>query len=97
MNAPETFHKDSLYLADTHEVVNVSRELADYNMYAQDTALVEAVRREGAGWAHDKLTAFGALTGSADYLELGVQANRFGPESNCRRLPRRQFVFSLVD
>ena len=25
-------------------------------------------------------TSFGALTGSADYLELGVQANRFGPE-----------------
>jgi putative acyl-CoA dehydrogenase len=80
MNAPETFPKDSLYLADTHEVINVSRELADYNMYAQDAALVEAVRREGAGWAHDDLTAFGALTGSADYLELGVQANRFGPE-----------------
>ncbi|HMA09852.1 MAG TPA: acyl-CoA dehydrogenase family protein, partial [Ramlibacter sp.] len=39
-----------------------------------------AVRREGAAWAHDDLTAFGALTGSADYLELGVQANRFGPE-----------------
>src|SRR5512133_3088248 len=80
MNAPETFHKDSLYLADTHEVINVSRELVDYNMYAQDAALVEAVRREGALWAHDGLTAFGALTGSADYLELGVQANHFGPE-----------------
>ncbi|MGZ5276794.1 MAG: isovaleryl-CoA dehydrogenase [Caldimonas sp.] len=80
MNAPETFAKDSLYLADTHEVVNVSRELADYNLYAQDAALVEAVRREGAGWAHDDLTAFGAFTGSADYLELGVIANRFGPE-----------------
>ncbi len=80
MNAPDTFHKDSLYLADTHEVINVSRELADYNLYAQDAALLEAVRREGAGWAHDNLTAFGALTGSADYLELGVQANRFGPE-----------------
>jgi putative acyl-CoA dehydrogenase len=80
MNAPETFHKESLYLAHTHEVINVSRELADYNLYAQDAALVEAVRREGAGWAHDDLTAFGALTGSADYLELGVQANRFGPE-----------------
>ena len=27
------------YLADTHQVENVSCELADYNMYAQDTAL----------------------------------------------------------
>ena len=53
-------------LADTHEVINVSRELADFNAYTQDTALREAVGREGAGWAHDALTAFGRLTGSAD-------------------------------
>ncbi|MBI1905789.1 MAG: acyl-CoA dehydrogenase family protein [Rhodocyclales bacterium] len=68
------------YLASTHEVVNVSRELRDYNMYTQDQALVEALAREGAGWAHDDLTAFGRLAGSADYLELGVLANRFLPE-----------------
>ena len=41
MNAPETLLRDSLYLAETHEVVNVSRELVDYNPYAQDTALVD--------------------------------------------------------
>ena len=39
------------YLADTHQVENVSCELADYHMYAQDTALREAVQREGAAWA----------------------------------------------
>ena len=80
MNAPETLSKDKLFLADTHEVINVSRELVDYNLYAQDAALQEAVKREGAAWAHDDLTAFGKLTGSAGYLELGVLANRFGPE-----------------
>lgn len=68
------------FLADTHEVFNVSSELADYNMYLQDTALQEAVQREGAGASHDALTRFGALTGSADYLELGVQANKYLPE-----------------
>jgi putative acyl-CoA dehydrogenase len=68
------------FLAATHEVVNVSTELRDYNLYAQDSALREAVRREGAGWAHDALDAFGALTGSAQYLELGVLANKFTPE-----------------
>ena len=68
------------FLADTHEVFNVSSELADYNMYLQDTALQEAVQREGAGAAHDALTRFGALTGSAEYLELGVQANKYLPE-----------------
>ena len=69
-----------MFLADTHEVINVSRELVNTNLYVQDLALQEAVRREGAAWAHDDLTAFGKLTGSADYLALGVLANRFGPE-----------------
>ena len=66
MNAPETLLRDSLYLAQTHEVTNVSRELVDYNPYTQDTALVDGVAREGGGWAHDTLTAFGQLTGSAE-------------------------------
>ncbi len=67
-------------LADTHQVINVSHELADFNAYTQDVALREAVGREGAGWAHEALTAFGRLTGSAQYLELGVLANRNPPE-----------------
>ena len=80
MNAPESLLKDRLYLADTHEVINVSRELVDFNAYLQDRALQDAVQREGALWAHDALSAFGALTGSAAYLALGVLANRYGPE-----------------
>ena len=80
MNAPETLQRDSLYLAQTHEVVNVSRELVDYNPYTQDAALVDGVAREGGGWAHDALTAFGQLTGSAEYIELGALANRHPPE-----------------
>ena len=80
MNAPERLAKEALFLANTHEVVNVSRELVDYNPYLQDAALQEAVQREAAGWAHDRLTAFGALTGTADYIELGALANRNPPE-----------------
>ena len=38
------------------------------------------MRREGASWAHDALTDFGAFVGRAEYLELGVLANKFGPE-----------------
>jgi putative acyl-CoA dehydrogenase len=66
--------------ASTHEVTNVARELVDYNMYREDRALVEAVRREGAAWADGALAEFGALAGSGEYLELGVLANRFPPE-----------------
>ncbi|MBI5257811.1 MAG: isovaleryl-CoA dehydrogenase [Burkholderiales bacterium] len=68
------------WLAETHTVENVSRELADYNAYLQDAALQDAVAREGAAWAHQDLVAFGELTGSAAYLEHGVLANRHGPE-----------------
>jgi putative acyl-CoA dehydrogenase len=80
MNAPETLPRDTLYLAQTHEVSNVSRELVDYNPFTQDAALVEGVAREGAGWAQESLTAFGQLTGSAEYIELGALANRNPPE-----------------
>jgi putative acyl-CoA dehydrogenase len=80
MNAPEKLRKDSLYLAETHEVINVARDLVDYNLYLQDAALQEAVRREGAAWAHDDLAAFGKHLGAADYIELGVLANRVAPE-----------------
>ena len=68
------------YLADTHQVENVSCELADYNMYVQDTALREAVQREGAAWAEADLRRFGQLTGSAEYLEQGNLANKHLPE-----------------
>ncbi len=70
----------SKFLAETHETSNLSHELCDYNMYTQDAALVEAVQREGAAWAGEELVAFGKMTGSADYLELGQLANRFIPE-----------------
>ncbi|MBT9507728.1 isovaleryl-CoA dehydrogenase [Rhodoferax sp.] len=70
----------SLYLADTHEVSNLSSELCNYNLYTEDPALREAVQREGGQWAERELTEFGQLTGSADYLELGQLANKFQPE-----------------
>lgn len=77
--APQ-FKEDSRFLSCTHAVDNVAHELQDYNMYAQDTALREAVVREGAAWAEDGLMDFGRLTGSAEYMDLGVQANKFPPE-----------------
>jgi putative acyl-CoA dehydrogenase len=80
MNAPEHPGLQGPYLADTHEPSNLGSELVDYDMYRQDTALVEAVHREGAAWADTALGEFGRLAGSADYLELGALANRHAPE-----------------
>ncbi len=68
------------YGAVTHEVINQPVELTDYDLYDGDAALKEAVRREGAGWATDALGAFGARSGSAQYLEQGALANRNPPE-----------------
>ena len=83
MNAPERLShisSDTLYLADTHEVINVGHELVDHNAFEQDAALVEGVRQHGGDWALPELSAFGRLTGSADYIELGALANRHPPE-----------------
>jgi len=80
MNAPDPLASLAPALADTHQVFNVSRELVDFNAFECDPALVEAVEREGAGWARAELSEFGRLTGSADYLELGVLANHHPPE-----------------
>ena len=51
--------------ADTHEVTNQPPPLVDYNVFESDRPLVEAVEREGAAWAKDRLRAIGALAGSA--------------------------------
>ena len=80
MNAPHVPSQSALFLADTHEVFNVGRELVDFNAYLQDSALQQAVQREGAAWAQEALTHFGALTGSAETIELGVLANQHPPE-----------------
>ena len=63
----------------THEVVNQVPPLQDYDMFSGDAALVEAVAREGAGWAVDELRDFGQLTGSAALLEHGRLANERPP------------------
>ncbi len=80
MNAPGSLRPGSVYPDETHEVINVGRELVDYNLYETDAALQDAVQREGAAWAQAELTAFGARLGTAEYLALGVDANHVPPE-----------------
>jgi putative acyl-CoA dehydrogenase len=48
--------------------------LESYDLYSENRPLVEAVRREGAAWAQDRLGAFGRLCGGKP-LELGRLAN----------------------
>ena len=63
----------------THEVVNQVPPLVDYNVYAADRVLVEAVKREGADWAEGRISEVGALAGSEHVQALGAQANENPP------------------
>src|SRR4051812_25559127 len=63
----------------THEVTNQSVPLTDYDTFAADTALAEAVTREGAGWAQERLHALGRIAGSAEAQQWGVEANENPP------------------
>jgi putative acyl-CoA dehydrogenase len=64
----------------THDVTNQPPPLEGYDVFGADAALVEAVDREGAGWAAEDLHALGRLAGSAEAIGWGFDANRFPPE-----------------
>ncbi|MCX6466442.1 MAG: acyl-CoA dehydrogenase family protein [Pseudonocardiales bacterium] len=53
--------------------------LAPYDA-ADDAALLEGLRREGAGWAEDDLRRRGRLAGSPEVQAWSEQADRFPPE-----------------
>jgi putative acyl-CoA dehydrogenase len=65
--------------ARTHQVANQPPPLVDYNAFEADRPLVEAVRREGADWAEERLRAVGGLAGRGDIQELGRLANENPP------------------
>jgi putative acyl-CoA dehydrogenase len=64
----------------THDVTNQPPPLAGYDLAAHDAALLEGVRREGAGWSEAGLHELGTLAGSEQAIEWGFEANRFAPE-----------------
>jgi putative acyl-CoA dehydrogenase len=63
----------------THTVFNQPPPLEGYNIAASDRALMEALRREGAGWAEERVAAFGAVAGRAETIAWGFQANENRP------------------
>ena len=63
----------------THEVLNQTPPLADYNLFTTDRVLQEAVDREGAGWARRLLDEFGQRVGSEEAIHWGFQANENPP------------------
>jgi putative acyl-CoA dehydrogenase len=61
------------------EVFNQSPPLENYNLFAQDVPLQEALRREGGEWGEERVSTFGALMGRAETLRAGETANRYPP------------------
>ena len=62
----------------THEVLNQTPPLVGYNVFEQDRVLVEALEREGGGWARDQAREVGEFAGG-EGIELGRQANENPP------------------
>jgi putative acyl-CoA dehydrogenase len=78
MDASPMHESDAAARPATHEVLNQPPPLAAYNLYAQDRALVEALHREGARWAEERLLRLGEIAGG-EPLSWAVQANAFPP------------------
>ncbi|WP_328416476.1 acyl-CoA dehydrogenase family protein [Streptomyces violaceus] len=63
----------------THDVTNQAPPLTPYDA-SDDTALLEGLRREGAGWAEKELRRLGRQAGSVQAQEWADLANRHEPE-----------------
>src|SRR5215469_1189920 len=63
----------------THEVFNQPPPLVGLNLFEQDLALVEGIRREQAGWSEEHLRVVGQSAGSATALRWGIDANASVP------------------
>ena len=62
----------------THEVLNQSPPLEGYNLFDHDRALSEGLRREGGGWAEERVRGFGERVGG-EPIQWGFEANRNTP------------------
>ncbi|KXF87829.1 acyl-CoA dehydrogenase [Rhodococcus ruber Chol-4] len=62
----------------THEVFNQVPDLVPYQA-ADDAALLEGLRREGAAWAEDEVREIGALAGGTRAQEWGRLVDEYPP------------------
>jgi len=62
----------------THEVVNQVPPLTGYDV-ADDPAMLDALRREGVGWAEAEVREIGLLAGTARAQDWGRLANENPP------------------
>jgi putative acyl-CoA dehydrogenase len=65
---------------ETHDVINQPPPLPPHNLLDGDLILRQAVEREGAAWALERIRKLGAVLGSEQVAEFSRVANRFPPE-----------------
>ena len=53
--------------------------LTGYNLFLSDRTLVQAVEREGVGWAREQITELGRLLGAEEAQRWGFEANENKP------------------
>jgi putative acyl-CoA dehydrogenase len=63
----------------THEVLNQAPPVPDFDAYATDAALCDAVERGQGTWAAETLHALGKVAGSDAGARLAADANTFKP------------------
>jgi putative acyl-CoA dehydrogenase len=64
----------------THDVANQAPPLEDLDLFSTNVPLVEALDREGAGWARERCAEQGRVWGGAPLSTWGVQANEHPPK-----------------
>src|SRR3712207_3825872 len=64
----------------THEVANQAPPLEDLDLFSTNVPLVEALDREGAGWARERCAEQGRVWGGDPLRTWGVQANEHPPK-----------------
>ncbi|HEX3948377.1 MAG TPA: isovaleryl-CoA dehydrogenase [Steroidobacteraceae bacterium] len=67
------------HASGSHAIFNQTPPLTEYNLFASDAALQEAVQREGAAWALPELHLAGEQLGTCTQFEHARLANRIGP------------------
>jgi putative acyl-CoA dehydrogenase len=63
----------------SRDISNQVPLLSGYNLFLTDRTLSEAVRREGGGWAEEKITELGGLLGAEEAQRWGFDANQNQP------------------
>jgi putative acyl-CoA dehydrogenase len=64
----------------THEVTNQVPPLQDLDLFSTNVPLVEALEREGAGWARERCAEVGRAWGGEPLTTWAFQANEYPPK-----------------